>query len=60
MLAVRLAKEMESRLNNLAALTHRTKSFYVKQVLVEYLDDMEDVYMGVLVVRIGHCKQIYG
>lgn len=46
MLAVRLDEEMENRLNNLAAQTHRAKSFYVKQALAEYLDDLEDIYIG--------------
>ena len=46
MLAVRLDAETEARLNNLAAQTHRTKSFYVKQALLEYLDDIEDIYIG--------------
>ena len=46
MLAVRLDEEMEGRLNTLAARTHRAKSFYVKMALSEYLDDMEDIYMG--------------
>lgn len=46
MLAVRLDEEMEGRLNNLASQTNRAKSFYVKQALSEYLDDMEDIYLG--------------
>ena len=46
MLAVRLDVETEARLNHLAVTTHRTKSFYVKQALVEYLDDLEDVYIA--------------
>ncbi|AUR53164.1 type II toxin-antitoxin system RelB family antitoxin [Aquella oligotrophica] len=46
MLAIRLDAEIEQRLNNLAEKTHRTKSFYVKQALIEYLDDMEDIYLA--------------
>lgn len=46
MLAVRLNKETETRLTNLAIKTHRTKSFYVKQALLEYLDDLEDAYIA--------------
>ena len=46
MLAIRLDGETEQRLNNLAAQTHRTKSFYVKQALLEYLDDLEDIYLA--------------
>ena len=43
MLGVRLDKNTELRLNNLAKSTHRTKSYYVKAALNEYLDDLEDI-----------------
>jgi RHH-type rel operon transcriptional repressor/antitoxin RelB len=46
MLAIRLDGDTEKRLNFLAAQTHRTKSFYVKQALLEYLDDLEDIYLA--------------
>ncbi|HCY39102.1 MAG: TraY domain-containing protein [Rickettsiaceae bacterium] len=46
MLAIRLDDDTEKRLNFLAAQTHRTKSFYVKQALLEYLDDLEDIYLA--------------
>lgn len=46
MLAIRLDVETEQRLNHLATRTHRTKSFYVKQALLEYLDDLEDIYLA--------------
>lgn len=46
MLAVRLDKDLEGRLNDLSLKTHRAKSFYVKQALSEYLDDLEDIYLG--------------
>ena len=46
MLAVRLDNETEQRLQILAKKTHRTKSFYVKQALIEYLDDLEDIYIA--------------
>ncbi|MCC2624965.1 MAG: antitoxin, family [Burkholderiales bacterium] len=43
MLGVRLDKDTESRLNNLSKSTHRSKSYYVKAALNEYLDDLEDI-----------------
>jgi RHH-type rel operon transcriptional repressor/antitoxin RelB len=46
MLTIRLDGGTEQRLNYLAAQTHRTKSFYVKQELLEYLDDLEDFYLA--------------
>jgi len=44
MLSVRLPKEMENRINNLAKSTQRPKSFFVKEALANYLEDMEDYY----------------
>lgn len=46
MTTVRLSKEMENRLSHLAAITHRPKSFYIKEALKQYLEDMEDGYMA--------------
>lgn len=42
MLSIRLPEEMEKRLSQLAKETHRTKSYYVKQAIAEYLEDQED------------------
>ena len=44
MLAVRIPDEIESRLDKLAALTGRPKSFYVRQALATHLDEIEDTY----------------
>jgi RHH-type rel operon transcriptional repressor/antitoxin RelB len=44
MLAVRIPDEMESRLDKLAALTGRPKSFYVRQALAAHLDEIEEAY----------------
>ncbi|MCF6244057.1 MAG: ribbon-helix-helix domain-containing protein [Sulfurovum sp.] len=44
MISVRLPEEMEARINNLAKSTQRSKSFFVKEALTNYLDDMEDYY----------------
>jgi len=46
MLAVRLPRDMEKRLGALAKKTGRTKSFYVRQALVENFDEMEDVFLA--------------
>ncbi len=46
MLAVRLPDAMEDRLKNLAEKTGRTKSFYVREAISEYLDDLEDIYLA--------------
>jgi len=46
MLAVRLPDEIEKRLEKLAKKTGRTKSYYVRQAILEYLEDMEDYYLA--------------
>lgn len=46
MLALRLPAEIEQRLEALAKATGRTKSFYAREAIVEYLGDLEDVYLA--------------
>jgi RHH-type transcriptional regulator, rel operon repressor / antitoxin RelB len=42
MLAVRLPEIMDERLSELAKQTHRSKSYYVKQALQDFLDEHEE------------------
>jgi RHH-type rel operon transcriptional repressor/antitoxin RelB len=44
MLALRLPQEIEQRLTTLAQRTGRTKSFYARQAIEIFLDDLEDRY----------------
>ncbi len=44
MLAVRISDTLENRLDRLAKLTGRPKSYYVRQALVTHLDEIEDTY----------------
>ena len=46
MLAIRLPVEVESRLDALAKATGRTKTFYAREAILEYLDDLEDLYLA--------------
>ena len=46
MLAIRLPIEIEKRLENLAKATGRTKTYYAREAILEYLDDMEDLYIA--------------
>lgn len=43
---IRLTPEEEARLVALAARTGRSKSFYVRSALREYLEDLEDAYVA--------------
>src|SRR5436309_7425456 len=45
MLAIRLPPSIEKRLEKLARRTGRTKSFYVRQAILEHLDDLEELYV---------------
>lgn len=47
MLAIRLPVDIENRLNDLAAKTGRTKTFYAKEAILEHLDEMEDRYLAI-------------
>ena len=42
MLALRLPPEIEQRLEKLAQKTGRTKSYYAKKAITEFLQDEED------------------
>lgn len=46
MLAIRLPDEIEKRLDKLSEKTGRTKSYYVRQAILEYLEDLEDYYLA--------------
>lgn len=47
MLSLRLSNDIENRLAQLAESTGRTKSFYAKEAIVKYLDEMEDTYIAI-------------
>ena len=44
--SIRLPIEIENRLESLAIQTGRTKSFYVKEAIIEHLDEIEDIYLS--------------
>lgn len=46
MLAIRLDAEIELRLEQLAKLTGRTKTFYAREAILTHLEDLEDVYLA--------------
>jgi RHH-type rel operon transcriptional repressor/antitoxin RelB len=61
MLAIRLPDEIEIRLENLAKLTGRTKTFYAREAIMEYLEDLEDLYLAeqrLADIRAGRSKTI--
>ena len=44
--SIRLPHEIEERLETLSAKTGRSKSFYVKEAILEHLGDIEDIYLA--------------
>ncbi|OBX05794.1 CopG family transcriptional regulator [Gallibacterium genomosp. 3] len=45
-ITVRLPDELQQRLDHLARETGRAKSFYIKQALEAYLEDLEDLLLA--------------
>jgi len=45
-LSIRLDEQLDARLERLARLTGRSKSFYVKQAIEDHLEDLEDLYLA--------------
>ncbi len=43
---IRLPEEIEQRLALLAEKTGRTKAFYIREAVLEHLDDLEDLYLA--------------
>jgi len=46
MLSIRLDPEIERRLNELAKLTGRTKSYYARELIESNIADLEDRYLA--------------
>jgi RHH-type rel operon transcriptional repressor/antitoxin RelB len=46
MIAVRLPPEIEKRLDRLARKTGRSKTFYVREAILQHLEDLEDYYLA--------------
>jgi RHH-type rel operon transcriptional repressor/antitoxin RelB len=50
-LSIRLDAQLDARLERLARLTGRSKSFYVKQAIEDHLEDLEDLYLAQRIAR---------
>lgn len=46
MISLRLPPEIEERLVSLARTTGRSKSFYIREAILEHLEDLEDTYLA--------------
>jgi RHH-type transcriptional regulator, rel operon repressor / antitoxin RelB len=57
--SIRLPSEVSQRLQHLADLTGRSKTFYMIEAICDHLDDLEDLYLAeqrLLDVRAGRSK----
>ncbi len=45
-LSIRLPKDIETRLNALAARTGRSKTFYATEAITKHLEALEDLYLA--------------
>ena len=46
MLALRLPREIEKRLDALARKTGRSKSFYAREAILRHIEDLEDYHLA--------------
>jgi RHH-type rel operon transcriptional repressor/antitoxin RelB len=49
--SVRLTQEIEQRLDFLASHTGRTKAYYLREIIEQGIEDMEDYYLAADVVE---------
>jgi RHH-type rel operon transcriptional repressor/antitoxin RelB len=47
MIGVRLPEEIEKRLELLAQRTGRTKTYYAREAILRYIEEMEDTYIAI-------------
>ena len=50
-ISIRLDTETEMRLTRLAEQTGRTKSYYLRELIEQGLDDLEDYYLAIDVLE---------
>ena len=44
--SIRLEPAIEQRLDRLAQMTGRTKAYYLRELVTDGLDDLEDIYIA--------------
>lgn len=52
--AVRLSDETYHRLQEMAAKTGRTATFYIREAIEAHLDDLEDIYLAEQAIERRH------
>ncbi len=49
--SIRLPEEIERRLDAIAEKTGRTKAFYIREMILSHIDEIEDYYLAAEVVE---------
>lgn len=49
--SIRLPQDIERRLDLLSEKTGRTKAFYIREMILNHLDELEDYYLAADVVE---------
>jgi RHH-type rel operon transcriptional repressor/antitoxin RelB len=58
-ISIRLPNDVLQRLQQLAKLTGRSKTFYMTEAIRDHLDDLEDIYLAeqrLIEIRAGRSK----
>lgn len=50
-IALKISPELDKRLTELAKKTKRSKSFYAREALENYIEDLEDYYLAVSILE---------
>ena len=59
--SLRLPEDVSKRLENLAEITGRSKTFYMIEAIRDHLDDLEDLYLAeqrLIAYRAGESKAV--
>jgi RHH-type rel operon transcriptional repressor/antitoxin RelB len=51
MLAIRISEDLEQRLTRLSEKTGRTKSYYARKAIQEFIEDREDYLLAISVLE---------
>ena len=51
MIGIRIPKSIGQRLESLAQRTGRSKTYYIREAIIEHLDDLEVVYLAEQVLQ---------
>jgi len=57
MIGIRIPKSVGERLESLAKRTGRSKTYYIREAIIEHLDDLEDIYLAEQVLERVRCGE---